>query len=166
MKITPLLVIFLALCLSACQQPQSPRASWEYQVISAWHVEDEAGRLEKLGEEAALNWAGMHRSADELLRFQRDLFLQWGELDPEASVRYADANLRGFERNEALKEIIKGWAAQEPAAAAQWAASLDRRLETLLAAVTRQWAQHDPYAAALPDPVRQKLLELAPSPAL
>ena len=73
---------------------------------------------------------------------------RWGNADPRAAWQWAEQNLSGPLKDQALNDLMIGWTRQNPGVAAQWLASTGYVSQPMLNAVASTWAEQSPKAAA------------------
>jgi hypothetical protein len=77
------------------------------------------------------------------------IYRQWAATDPQtAALAAAQENVDGW--RSPVGQVVRTWAGQDPAAAANWALSLSdpTAQSRSISQVMRQWAREDPIAAA------------------
>lgn len=73
---------------------------------------------------------------------------KWGTQDPRAAWQWADQNLSGPLKDEAMTDLVIGWTRRSPTDAANWLSAAGYFSQPLFNAVARTWAERDPSAAA------------------
>lgn len=73
---------------------------------------------------------------------------KWAARDARAAWMWADENLSGPLKDQALTDVMIGWTRRTPAAAAQWLSSTGYLSQPLIAATATTWAEQNALAAA------------------
>ncbi|MBL9183252.1 MAG: hypothetical protein JNN17_14030 [Verrucomicrobiaceae bacterium] len=73
---------------------------------------------------------------------------KWAARDARAAWMWADENLSGPLKDQALTDVMIGWTRRTPAAAAQWLTSTGYLSQPLIAATAGTWAEQNAPAAA------------------
>lgn len=73
---------------------------------------------------------------------------KWAARDARAAWVWADENLSGPLKDQALTDVMVGWTRRTPATAAQWLASTGYLSQPLIAATAGTWAEQNAPAAA------------------
>lgn len=73
---------------------------------------------------------------------------KWAARDARAAWMWADENLSGPLKDQALTDVMIGWTRRTPAAAAQWLTSTGYLSQPLIAATATTWAEQNAAAAA------------------
>lgn len=72
---------------------------------------------------------------------------RWGSADPRAAWQWAEQNLSGPLKDQALTDLVIGWTRRAPTVASQWLASTGYISQPMLNAVAGTWAEQNPAAA-------------------
>lgn len=82
--------------------------------------------------------------------YLQSVFTAWGEKNGAAAAEWANANLNGMEKTDALYNIADGWAEADPAAAAEWfdANTSGTNREDAFREVLESWGRKSPDEAA------------------
>lgn len=85
---------------------------------------------------------------------------KWGAANPRDAYAWADSNLSGPVRDEAINALVSHWAANAPDQAAKWFSETGSTSQPLLTALVGSWAAKSPADAArwvetLPDAINR-----------
>ena len=98
---------------------------------------------------AALEAAKQIPGRDNRLIFTESVYTAWGEKDGVAAAQWANENLKGIEKSDALYNIADGWAEADPEGAAKWfdANTSGINREDAIYEILESWGRKSPEQA-------------------
>ena len=123
----------------ALERPQD-RLDYYRGLFGVWSEEDP---------EAALDYASRTFPAGTLHAELVGLAMnKWAATSPQDARLWAERNLSGPLKGQAMTDLMVGWTRRSPAVAAEWLENSDQATSSMVSAVGVTWAEQDASAAA------------------